>query len=78
MVGEGRYNEAVVPLPNGRSIPVDMKSGGGEPNKTVIVNLSVNAIDGQNTYSFLSKNRGMIASLIQVATKDNHPLRRAQ
>ena len=30
-VGEGKYNEAIVPLPDGRSIPVQMKgpSGGG-------------------------------------------------
>jgi tape measure domain-containing protein len=27
LVGEGKYNEAIVPLPNGRSIPVDL--GGG-------------------------------------------------
>lgn len=27
LVGEGRYNEAVVPLPDGRSIPVDMHGG---------------------------------------------------
>ena len=31
LVGEGKYNEAIVPLPDGRSIPVQMKgaSGGG-------------------------------------------------
>lgn len=28
LVGEGRFNEAVVPLPDGRSIPVEMRSGG--------------------------------------------------
>jgi len=31
LVGEGKYNEAIVPLPDGRSIPVQMKGfGGGE------------------------------------------------
>jgi tape measure domain-containing protein len=29
MVGEGKYNEAIVPLPDGRSIPVQMKGPGG-------------------------------------------------
>ena len=29
LVGEGKYNEAIVPLPDGRSIPVQMKGGGG-------------------------------------------------
>jgi hypothetical protein len=27
LVGEGKYNEAIVPLPNGRSIPVDLGNG---------------------------------------------------
>lgn len=46
LVGEGRYNEAIVPLPDGRRIPVDMRGGsnvivnvidntGGEVKKTV-------------------------------------------
>jgi len=38
MVGEGKYNEAVVPLPDGKSIPV---IGGGGNNVTV--NVSVDA-----------------------------------
>jgi tape measure domain-containing protein len=29
LVGEGKYNEAIVPLPDGRSIPVQMKGPGG-------------------------------------------------
>lgn len=36
LVGEGRYNEAVVPLPDGRSIPVVQKGGGAN----VIVNIT--------------------------------------
>ena len=35
LVGEGRYNEAVVPLPDGRSIPVNMRGGG----TSVVVNV---------------------------------------
>jgi hypothetical protein len=29
LIGEGKYNEAIVPLPDGRSIPVQMKGAGG-------------------------------------------------
>ena len=29
LVGEGKYNEAIVPLPDGKSIPVQMRGGGG-------------------------------------------------
>ena len=37
LVGEGRYNEAIVPLPDGRSIPVVMRSG-SQPTVTVNIN----------------------------------------
>lgn len=39
LVGEGKHNEAVVPLPDGRSIPVNMK-GGGDNNVVVNVDAS--------------------------------------
>jgi len=38
--------EAVVPLPNGRSIPVDMGKSGGSTNNNVVVNIST---DGQSS-----------------------------
>jgi hypothetical protein len=41
LVGEGRYNEAVVPLPNGRAIPVQMHGGGDSQQNNVTVNVSV-------------------------------------
>lgn len=41
LFGEGRTPEAYVPLPNGRSIPVDLRGGGrGDTNITVHVNSS--------------------------------------
>jgi hypothetical protein len=41
LIGEGRYNEAVVPLPDGRTIPVDL--GGAAGNKVEVgqINISV-------------------------------------
>jgi len=53
LVGEGKYNEAVVPLPDGRSIPVVMKGGGGG-TANVVVNVSS---DGETT-SNMSANGG--------------------
>lgn len=40
LFGEGRMNEAFVPLPDGRSIPVSMK-GGGQQAVTVVQNFTV-------------------------------------
>jgi phage-related minor tail protein len=41
LVGEGRYNEAVVPLPDGRKIPVDLGgSSGGDIATSIVVNVS--------------------------------------
>lgn len=40
LVGEGRYNEAIVPLPDGRSIPVTME-GAGQQQNNVVVNVSM-------------------------------------
>ena len=44
MVGEGRFNEAVVPLPNGKSIPVEM---GGSAGGNISTNITVNVNNGQ-------------------------------
>ena len=40
LIGEGRLNEAVVPLPNGRAIPVEIR--GGSAGGTRPVNITVN------------------------------------
>tara|TARA_R110002153_G_scaffold79115_1_gene201974 strand:- start:529 stop:4167 length:3639 start_codon:yes stop_codon:yes gene_type:complete len=45
LVGEGKHNEAVVPLPNGRSIPIDGDFGN---NNTSIINVTVNS-DGSSS-----------------------------
>lgn len=51
LVGEGRYNEAVVPLPDGRSIPVKMHGGG--------TNVVVNVIDNTGGEVKKSVNKEM-------------------
>lgn len=46
MFGEGSRPEAYVPLPDGRSIPVTMKGGGGTTNVTVNVDASGTSAQG--------------------------------
>jgi hypothetical protein len=55
LVGEGKYNEAVVPLPDGRSIPISGATGSTENNVTVNVTIdsdgnakSDSGMDGDN------------------------------
>jgi tape measure domain-containing protein len=43
LIGEGGMNEAVVPLPNGKAIPVDMRgAAGGNVTSNVTVNVATN------------------------------------
>ena len=52
LVGEGRYNEAVVPLPDGKSIPViGASSGSTENNVTVNVTVDSNGNAKSDTQS---------------------------
>lgn len=44
LIGEGMYNEAVVPLPDGRRIPVDMR-GGGRGGTTQVINIDARGAD---------------------------------
>jgi tape measure domain-containing protein len=44
LVGEGRFNEAIVPLPNGKSIPVDLGDGAGS---NISTNIVINVSNGQ-------------------------------
>ena len=75
IVGEGRYNEAIVPLPDGRSIPVVMNGagGGGGQSDPALINevralkaaiLSMNiTMDGQKVGNVIvegSSNPGML------------------
>jgi hypothetical protein len=67
LVGEGRYNEAVVPLPNGRSIPVQMH-GGGSQNNNVAVNVNVSN-SGQVQTETQGQDMGNLGQAIAVAVQ---------
>ena len=65
MIGEGRYNEAVVPLPDGRSIPVTGGTPSGDNNVTVNV-----AIDNKGrATSETTADSGMGADLGNLIAK---------
>jgi hypothetical protein len=66
LVGEGRYNEAVVPLPNGRAIPVQMHGGGSQSNNVAVtVNMTNNGSQTQTEGPDAGKMGQAIAAAVQ-------------
>jgi tape measure domain-containing protein len=47
LVGEGRYNEAVIPLPDGKSVPVDLGGAMGGASGDISTNIVINVSNGQ-------------------------------
>lgn len=72
LVGEGQFNEAVVPLPDGKRIPVDLRTPQGGGGDTFVVNVS--AVDGASVERMLSTDSGRRA--IQGAMRDARNVRR--
>lgn len=66
LVGEGRYNEAIVPLPNGKSIPVEL--GGGAGNQ-INSNITVNVNNGQAQSNATGSNSSELGRKIEGAVK---------
>ena len=67
LVGEGRYNEAVVPLPNGRAIPVQMHGGQGGQQNNVAVTVNMNDNGSTQTESGFDPNK--LGQAISVAVQ---------
>jgi hypothetical protein len=63
LIGEGQYNEAVVPLPDGRSIPVQMQGGAGDGGSTS-VEFTVNALDAASVADLFARNGKQLAEIV--------------
>jgi phage-related minor tail protein len=67
LVGEGRYNEAVIPLPDGKSVPVDL---GGAMGNQITSNIVVNVIsDGKTSSSGAVSDSAGLGRKIEGAVK---------
>lgn len=73
LVGEGKNAEAVVPLPDNRSIPVKFKGGAG--GRAVTLNFNVNAIDSQSFQDALFQNRRVMTEIIRAAMANDVSMR---
>jgi len=76
MIGEGAYNEAVVPLPDGRRIPVQLSgaSGGQSGNQQVTITVNNNGSvdvfsDGEQAKELASMVKNMTQQQIGRATR---------
>lgn len=70
LIGEGQHNEAVVPLPDGRSIPVDLQ---GTPETQVAINIE--AVDGASVDRMLFDRRDTLRSIISTAIAESRSFR---
>ena len=70
LVGEGKYNEAIIPLPDGKSVPVDLggMSDGLGNNITSNIVVNVNS-DGQSTSNANGSNSVDLGRKIEGAVK---------
>lgn len=66
LVGEGRYNEAVVPLPDGKSIPVDLGNAAGNQ---IVSNITVNVNNGQTQSNATGANSSELGRKLEGAVK---------
>lgn len=72
MIGEGDYSEAVVPLPDGRNIPVQMNGDGG--NKQVTVNMNfgdvtiAKEVDAENFFTRMEERLTRAIQLQQLGS----------
>jgi phage-related minor tail protein len=72
MIGEGRYNEAVVPLPDGKAIPVDMRSNA--QNNNITVNIST---DGSSRQSGDTDTEGLGRAVAKAVQEELQNQKRA-
>ena len=77
LVGEGRYNEAVIPLPDGKSVPVDlggMAGGmGGEVTSNIVVNINNGQMQGNGNGNGSELGRKLEGAVKQVLVSELRP-----
>lgn len=74
MVGEGKYNEAVVPLPDGRTIPVEM-TGSGAGTNNVVINVDASGNGGATGDGERGKQLGVAiqAAVMETIQREKRP-----
>jgi len=69
MIGEGKKPEAVVPLDNGKEIPINVRGGGGMGGGTL--NVTIQAMDGADVERVLTSHSDVLTRAFAKAMRDN-------
>ncbi|MBI4739060.1 tape measure protein [Candidatus Woesearchaeota archaeon] len=76
MVGEGAHPEAIIPMPNGRSVGVELKGnkgGGGNVNTNITVHVGSNGAVSSSGSKAGQMSRELEAAVVQVVQKHRRP-----
>jgi tape measure domain-containing protein len=73
LVGEGRYNEAVVPLPDGKSIPVDLGGASSNISTNIVVNVSNGQVQSEGNAGPSDLGRKLEGAVKQVIVGELRP-----
>jgi len=66
LVGEGRYNEAIVPLPDGNNIPVKLQGGsGGGATLNIVNNINMSGGNNGDNKNLANQTASIITSKIK-------------
>ena len=70
LIGEGRYNEAIIPMPNNRAVPVDLKGNVGSTYNSPISVVINNSSAGATAESQITGDQGnKLAGVLDKAVK---------
>jgi tape measure domain-containing protein len=74
LVGEGRYNEAVIPLPDGKSVPVDLGGGAGSQiTSNIVINVSSDGKTSSSGADSVGLGRKIEGAVKQVIVEELRP-----
>jgi hypothetical protein len=76
MIGENRKPEAVIPLPDGRSVPVQFTGGGNSEERPVTI-ININAVDAQSFAELCKRNPSAIIQPVLENVKHGGSMRYA-
>ena len=72
IIGEGKQSEAVVPLPDGRSIPVDLGGDGGAQ-----IAITINAVDARGIRELLIEEQDTIRGVVRQGMTEDRLFRQS-